>query len=158
MNGAIVLGESVKTGLSIKLSSQFPSVVSYREQLSNPTLIKFPHFFIEQVTQSITEERRGYFWLHYLMVVRYRMAAEISTVFNLQSQLDEISFEIMQIKNIPLSNRILSVKNKNTEKIDGVLHWFCNFDFEVQFEEIEKIKMWQLEQNNKLKLSLKLEV
>ena len=146
-----ILGNSMTTGLSMELLRMFPGITVYREQLSNPALIQFPHVFVEQLTQSINEELKGKFWLHYLMTVRYRINAEPTTVFNLQSQLDSVGLQLMEMKYIPLATKILPVRNKRTEKIDGVCHFFANFDFRVTEPEVEPILMWNLEQSRKLK-------
>ena len=148
MNDIQVIAESIKTVLSLEIINRFPHATIYREQIVSPI---FPNFFIEQLTQSKTEERKGYFWINHFVAVRYRIHNEPQTLFNLQQQLDNASFEMLKMQYIPLSTHKLLIQNPTTEKVDGVLHYFCNLNARVT-EPIDEIKMWTLELQSKLQL------
>ena len=143
-----IVGESVKTGLSVEILKKFPGIEVYKEFISKPT---FPHFFIYQLTLDVRQERRNYWWLHYLMSLRYRVAAETIIARDLQAQLDATALSLMAINKIYLSDMPIRVRESRTEKVENVLHYFCAFDIHVTKEQIEKIKQWQVTINLNLK-------
>ena len=147
-----ILGESVKSGVAIELLKAFPTIIPYREQITEPA---FPHFFIEQLTMSANEERKRKWWLNYLITIRYRVAADIALVRNLQADLDSMSLGLLaELQTINLGRFTIPFRSPRTEKSDGVLFYFANFQFQVSKEEAEEIKMQTLELDRQLKLSI----
>ena len=144
-----VIGESVKSATSIKLSNIFGAGVhKYKESI---TKIQYPNFFIYQVSQDITPDTRNRWNIGYLMNVRYRYVEDVETVTNLEQQLDAISLKLLtEFTEIQLE-RPLKVKNARCEKADGVLQFFFNVDVRVKRELTEDEKMQLLKLNERLK-------
>ena len=143
-----IVGEAAKTGLAIALAQKFPGDAVYTEQQTNGKLMKFPQFFIEQLTMSVREERKGYWWLNCLVTARWRVSAEPFAVPDLQKRLDDVSLKLMEIGMIDIASMPTHVKNARTEKADGVLHYFCGVSIQANKERAEEINMWTIEQNN----------
>lgn len=144
-----VIGESIKSATSIKLSDIFgDGVRRYKESITN---IQYPNFFIYQVSQDITPDTRNRWNIGYLMNVRYRYVEDVETVTNLEQQLDAISLKLLtEFTEIQLE-RPLKVKNARCEKADGVLQFFFNVDVRVKRELTEDEKMQLLKLNERLK-------
>lgn len=144
-----VIGESVKSATSIKLSNIFgDGVRKYKESITN---IQYPNFFIYQVSQDITPDTRNRWNISYLMNVRYRYVEDVETVTNLEEQLDAISLKLLtEFTEIQLE-RPLKVKNARCEKADGVLQFFFNVNVRVKRELTEDEKMQLLKLNERLK-------
>ena len=143
-----VLSDAVKAGLIAELTKSFPGVSVYDEQIVRPA---FPHFFVLQMTQEQREERKGYWWLSYLVNLRYRDAAEPFAQRSLEAKLDNVSMQLMELNNIYLADMPIRIRNARTEKVEGVLHYFCNFLFQVNKPEAERIKQLHLETQLRLK-------
>lgn len=144
-----VIGESVKSATSIKLSNIFgDGVHKYKESI---TKIQYPNFFIYQVSQDVTPDTRNRWNIGYLMNVRYRYVEDVETVTDLEQQLDAISLKLLtEFTEIQLE-RPLKVKNARCEKADGVLQFFFNVDVRVKRELTEDEKMQLLKLNERLK-------
>ena len=53
-----IVGESVKSAMSIKLGQIFPDITRYKEAI---TTLKYPHFFIYQISmETIAQEKNRY--------------------------------------------------------------------------------------------------
>jgi len=143
-----IMGESVKAGVMLELDKAFPDIYLYKERVSEPM---FPNFFLEQLTVGAKEERKGYWWLNYLLTLRYRPAADAVLESSLQEKLDETGFKLLSgLQNISLGTFLIPFRNPRTEKNSGALFYFCNFQFQVSKPEIEAIKMWHLTIETKL--------
>jgi len=143
-----VVGESIKNGLILAAMNEFPGTFFYKEQITSPA---FPNIFILQLTLTQREERKGYFWLTYLVSLRYRVAGDIALVPNLQFQLDDAGLRLMLMNEIQIAGAPVKITNPRYEKVDGVLHYFCNINIQVTKPRIEEIKMWNLEIEQHLK-------
>ena len=120
-----IIGETIKSAISVKLGQIFGNnTIRYKEAITN---LKYPHFFINQVTLTNTPAGLGdRIRLDYLVNIRYRYVADISTVSNLQQQLDNVGLELCtQLTEIQLEKPVKTY-NRNYEKSDGVLQFFCN--------------------------------
>lgn len=149
-----VVGLSIISGFGAEIMRAFPGITWYREQVPLPQL-RYPHFFIHQVSLETTEERKNHWWLRYLINVRYRIAEEPFAVTNLQEQLDTVGLQMLSEIN-RISTPIwgdISVRLDNTrfEKVDGVLQYFCNVNLQVTEEQEEAIKQQSLELNLNIK-------
>lgn len=120
-----IIGETIKSAISIKLGQIFgSSTIRYKEAITN---LKYPHFFINQVTLTNTPAGLGdRIRLDYLVNIRYRYASDITTISNLQQQLDSIGLKLCtELTEIQLEKPVKTY-NRNYEKVDGVLQFFCN--------------------------------
>lgn len=140
-----VVGESIKSGLGQELKKLFPNINWYKEQI---TKVSFPHFFIYQLTLNKVEERKNYYWLSYFITIRYRVSSEPTTISTLQQQLDETSLKLLlELDTIKLFTNIdtiddypVKLTDTRTEKIDGILHYFCNVKIQIKKTELGTIK------------------
>ena len=126
-----VKSEDVKQAITSRLIELFPGVNVYKE--ANST-VRYPHFFVSQINLSDEEERKNYHILTYSMDIRYRVASDPSTDLKLQQKLDSMSYSLLKGFNIiPLNDdNLIRVSEKNTEKVDGVLHFFCTLKLVVK--------------------------
>ena len=121
----MIMSEDVKNAIIYKLLEIFPDISVYKEA---KTSLSYPHFFVYQINFSCEEERKGYFFLDYSMDIRYRVASDSSTDLKLQQNLDNVSlllftyFDIIEINDLKIK-----CKNKRVEKVDGILHFLCDF-------------------------------
>lgn len=122
----LIDSEDVKQAIAQRLLNLFPNVTVYKEA---KTKVLYPHFFIYQISIVDTEERKNYHKLSYSMEIRYRVASDPSTNLKLQQNIDEMSLKLLQNFNIiDFENEKIRVKNKTTEKVDGVLHFTFTID------------------------------
>jgi len=124
-----LVATSVTSALGIRLREIFPGVMWYRETIPAQMLV-YPHWFVNQLTLNIQPERRNHWWLSYFATMRYHVAADpASVVGSLQQQLDDASIKLLADLDYIYWNGIpVRISNLRTEKIDGVLHCFCNVD------------------------------
>lgn len=117
---------SVTSGLVIELGKIFP-YTRYREVVPAQR-IEYPHFFVNQLTVSATTERRNHWIIEYLANIRYHVAADPASVSgSLQQRLDDVSIKLLsELDYIYWDGIPVRIKNPRTEKVDGVLHHFCN--------------------------------
>lgn len=122
-----LIATSVTSGLVIALGEIFTGVTRYRETLPAHLLV-YPHWFINQLTISTQAERRNHWMVDYLATARYHVAADPSSVVgSLQQQLDDASIKILsELEYIYFGDMPVRVTGLRTEKVDGVLHVFCN--------------------------------
>ena len=119
-------GENVKQAIVQQLLKTFPNIKVYKEAITNP---QYPHFFVYQISLVDTEERKNYHLMSYAMNVRYRVKSDPSTDLKLEQNLDDMAMRLLQNFNIiDFGNEKIRVKEKNTEKVDGVLHFTFNVD------------------------------
>ena len=155
-----VIGESVKSAVSIKLGDIFRVATTqngqttyvypkrYKEAVTN---IQYPNFFIYQVSLDITPDTRNRWNLDYLMNVRYRYVEDVETVTNIEQQLDAVGLKLLtEFTEIQLE-RPVKVKNARYEKADGVLQFFFNVPVRIQRELTAEQKMEILSLNERLK-------
>lgn len=145
--GYEIVGESIKSAISIKLGEIFgQDAIRYKEQVTN---VKYPNFFINQVSVTPTARGRDRWEIDYLINIRYRYSEDTSTVTNLEQKLDEIGLALCtQLTEINLE---LPVKtyNRSYEKVDGICQFFCNVKiFATTMEEF--VKMQKLELNEEV--------
>lgn len=118
--------EDVKQAIVQRLLEIAPTVAVYKEAKTNPD---YPHFFVYQITLTDDEERKNYHILSYSMTVRYRVASDSSTDLKLEQNLDSMSLKLMQGFNIiDFGDNKIRCVEKSTEKVDGVLHFFCTLN------------------------------
>lgn len=119
-------GENVKQAIVQQLLKIFPSIKVYKEAITTP---QYPHFFVYQISVVDTEERKKYHLMSYAMDVRYRVKPDSSTDLKLEQNLDDMGMKLLQNFNIiDFADEKIRVKEKNTEKVDGVLHFTFNVD------------------------------
>lgn len=139
-----IIGESVKSAISIKLGEIFgKDTIRYKEAVTN---IKYPNFYIAQLTLSEEPSGlKGRKKLDYLINIRYRYASDISTVTNIQQKLDDIGLKLCsELTEIQLE-RPVKTYNRNYEKSDGVLQFFCNITVYAKPETQDENKFKDLE-------------
>lgn len=119
-------GENVKQAIGQQLLKTFPNIKVYKEAITTP---QYPHFFVYQISVVDTEERKKYHLMSYAMDVRYRVKPDSSTDLKLEQNLDDMGMKLLQNFNIiDFADEKIRVKEKNTEKVDGVLHFTFNVD------------------------------
>ena len=119
-------GENVKQAIVQQLLKTFPNIKVYKEAITTP---QYPHFFVYQISVVDTEERKKYHLMSYAMDVRYRVKPDSSTDLKLEQNLDDMGMKLLQNFNIiDFADEKIRVKEKNTEKVDGVLHFTFNVD------------------------------
>lgn len=137
-----ILGETIKSATSIKLGQIFGSnTIRYKESVVN---VKYPHFFISQPSLEITPAGKTRLKLDYLINIRYRIASDVSTVTNVQQQLDAIGTKLCyELLDLPLE---LPTKTRNRyyEKDDGVLQFFFNITVFAEPQKTEEDKFKKL--------------
>ncbi|MGL5514686.1 MAG: phage tail terminator family protein [Sporomusa sp.] len=118
---------SVTSGLVIALGDVFPGVARYRETVPAQFLV-YPYIFIHQLTLDSQTERRNHWMLSYLVNIRYHVAADPSLITgSLQQQLDDVSIQMMSdLTHITWDGIPVELRNRRTEKVDGILHFFAN--------------------------------
>jgi len=123
------MATSVTSSLGIRLREIFPGVTWYRETIPAQLLV-YPHFFVNQLTLNIQPERRNHWWVSFFATMRYHVAADpASVVGSLQQLLDDASIKLLADLDYIYWNGIpVRISNLRTEKVDGVLHCFCNID------------------------------
>ena len=142
-------GESIKTGLRIELLKLFTGATVYTEQIGDSVAV-YPHFFVNQLTLSAQEDRRDHWFLQYLINLRYRVAAEPFLDRNLNQKLDAVGLQLLEIKWITIGPYRERLLNPRCEKVDGVLHFFTNFNVQATKEEEEGVKQEKLTKNIQL--------
>ena len=119
-------GENVKQAIVQQLLKTFPNIKVYKEAITTP---QYPHFFVYQISVADTEERKKYHLMSYAMDVRYRVKPDSSTDLKLEQNLDDMGMKLLQNFNIiDFADEKIRVKEKNTEKVGGVLHFTFNVD------------------------------
>ncbi len=118
--------EDVKQAIVQRLLEIAPNVAVYKEAKTAP---EYPHFFVYQITLSDVEDRKNHHILNYSMTIRYRVASDPSTDLKLEQNLDNMSLRLMQAFNIiDFGEFKIRCIDKSTEKVDGVLHFFCTLN------------------------------
>ena len=137
-------GENVKQAVVQQLLKIFPSIKVYKEAITTP---QYPHFFVYQISVVDTEERKKYHLMSYAMDVRYRVKPDSSTDLKLEQNLDDMGMKLLQNFNIiDFADEKIRVKEKNTEKVDGVLHFTFNIDIlGKEIPDEESVKQNKLE-------------
>ena len=137
-------GENVKQAVVQQLLKIFPSIKVYKEAITTP---QYPHFFVYQISVVDTEERKKYHLMSYAMDVRYRVKPDSSTDLKLEQNLDDMGMKLLQNFNIiDFADEKIRVKEKNTEKVDGVLHFTFNVDIlGKEIPDEESVKQNKLE-------------
>ena len=119
-------GENVKESIAQQLIKIFPNIKIYKEAKATP---EYPHFFVYQISVADSEERKNHHLMSYAMEVRYRIKPDPSTDSTLELNLDDMGMKLLQNFNIiSFGNEKIRVKEKNVEKVDGVLHFTFNVD------------------------------
>jgi len=124
-----LIATSVTSALGIRLREIFPGVTWYRETIPAQLLV-YPHWFVSQLTLDIQPERRNHWQVSYFATMRFRVAADpASVVGSLQQQLDDASIKLLaDLESIYWNGIPVRISNLRTEKVDGVLHCFCNIE------------------------------
>ena len=137
--------ETIKNAVFGELQEIFPNIAVYKEQ---STLPKFPHFFINQLNLSTSQDRKDHYFQTYLMNIRYRQVADPSNEAKIEQELDEIGHRMIEdFVKIQLNNRPHKIREAYYEKVDGVLHFSCQIRVQVEKQKQESIKMEHLEEH-----------
>lgn len=138
-----ILGETIKNAVFGKLQEIFPNITVYKEQV---TLPDFPHFFINQLNLSTSEDRKNHYFQTYLMNIRYRQVADVSNEARIEQELDEIGHKLIEeFVDVQLNNRPCKIKEAYYEKVDGVLHFSCQIKIQVEKQKEDTTKMGSLD-------------
>lgn len=128
----IITSEDVKNSIVSRLLELFPDISVYKEAKTSPL---YPHFFVYQLNLSVDKERKDYYIYDYSMDIRYRTSSDPSTNLKLQQDLDSISLILLNNMDIiKCKNSYIRCEQKNIEKVDGVLHFFCHFRILIRLE------------------------
>lgn len=140
-----ILGLSVVSATGMRLRELYPTVTWYREVITN---LRFPHFFVFQLAVQSSEERLNYWWIEYLVTLRYRVAADTTFTSNLQEQLDTMGLKLLSDLNfLNWFGHPVKVKDARYEKEDGVLHFFFTFKIMATKPKEEVVKQMKLDLN-----------
>lgn len=146
--GYEIIGESIKSAISIKLGKIFgDKTIRYKELITN---MEYPNFFIYQVSATPIAKGKNRWELDYLINIRYRYAEDVSNITNIEQKLDEVGLTLCtQFTEIDLE---LPVKtyNRRYEKADGVCQFFCNIKVIIKANEQEIVKMQKLDLNEEV--------
>mgnify|MGYP007069854836 CR=1 FL=1 len=128
--------EEIKNAMAARLLEIAPNV--YKEASTRP---KYPHFFIHLVSVSDEEQRKNHHILTYSLDLRYRVASDPSTDLRLEQKLDDIAMKLMAGLNIIDCGDVkIRIEDKNYEKTDGVLHFFCKVIMQAELNTNEETK------------------
>lgn len=141
--------EEVKNAVAARLL-RIASVAVYKEAVTVPL---YPHFFVHQVSLADKEQRKNHHILTYSFDLRYRVASDPSTDLRLEQKLDEMALKLMAGLNIIECNDVkIRIEDKNYEKPDGVLHFFCKVNLQAELKDLED----ETEKLDKLEISVEL--
>lgn len=119
-----VTGNTIRNAVISKLLEVFPDVYVYDESRTD---VKYPHFFVYQISLLCNRERKDYNLLTYSIDVRYRSKADPTLNLELQQELDTIGIELLHNFNIiECGEDKIRCSEKNIEKEDGILHFYFN--------------------------------
>lgn len=145
-----IVALSVVSSLGRQIMLAFPGVPWHRESIS-VNLLTFPNFFINQLTLDAQPERHNHWWINYLGTIRYRHIDDPGLSWDLQEQLDRVSLTMMdKLTDIYWNDIPVMIRNPRTEKVDGVLHYFCNITVMATKPIEEVAKMMTLEINKEV--------
>ena len=126
--------EEVKNAVAARLL-RIASVAVYKEAVTVPL---YPHFFVHLVSVTDEEQRKNHHILTYSFDLRYRVASDPSTDLRLEQKLDEMALKLMAGLNIIECNDVkIRIEDKNYEKQDGVLHFFCKVNLQAELVDLE---------------------
>ena len=144
-----IIGETIKSAISLKLGEIFTNSKRYKENITNPI---YPSFWIIQVNLAqspagltnrnrVTNTPIKRMQLDYLMNIQYRVAENTEGITNLQQQLDNVGLKLnIEFNEIDLELPT-KVYNKNYEKIDGVGQFTFNITVYANPETEDETKM-----------------
>lgn len=125
--------EEVKNAVAARLL-RIASVAVYKEAVTVPL---YPHFFVHLVSVTDEEQRKNHHILTYSFDLRYRVASDPSTDLRLEQKLDEMALKLMVGLNIIECNDVkIRIEDKNYEKTEGVLHFFCKVNLQAELVDL----------------------
>jgi hypothetical protein len=125
--------EEVKNAVAARLL-RIASVAVYKEAVTVPL---YPHFFVHLVSVTDEEQRKNHHILTYSFDLRYRVASDPSTDLRLEQKLDEMALKLMAGLNIIECNDVkIRIEDKNYEKTEGVLHFFCKVNLQAELVDL----------------------
>ena len=153
-----LIGESLKSAISIKLGELFNNPYRYKENVTN---LRYPNFHIVQTNSNVTPKQtmiesalntqRRRVQIDYLFNIQYRVAQDTETVTNLRQQLDAVGFKLLtEFTQIQLEGPVY-IKNSRYEIADGVLQFFCNITVFATTEPQDDTIMINVNLDEKLK-------
>lgn len=123
-------GDSVTSNLVIRLREIFPRATVTRNAIAADLLTDehYPFIVIDQLTVDSQEERNNFWWINYLLNIRYHVVADPSSIpGSLQMRLDEAAMMFLsELDTIYFGDMPVRLTGRRTEKVDGVLHFFCD--------------------------------
>lgn len=141
--------ETIKNAVSGELQGIFPSITVYKEQI---TLPNFPHFFINQLNVSTTEDRKNHYFKTYLMNIRYRQVADPSNEARIEQELDEVGHKMIEdFVKVQINDKPYKIREAYYEKVDGVLHFSCRIRVQIEKQKEEVAKMMHIEESIEIK-------
>lgn len=143
-----LIGESVKSAISIKLGQLFNNPIRYKENVTNQ---QYPNFHIIQVSCNMTPQQTKHqgavnkdlkrIRLDYLINIQYRVAEDTELITNLRQQLDAVNFVLLtEFTDINLGFPVYT-KNCRSEIADGILQFFCNITVYATNDQVDEIEM-----------------
>ena len=143
-----LIGESIKSAISIKLGELFDNPIRYKESITKPS---YPNFHIVQSSCNVTPMQTKVegalhkdlkrIKLDYFMNIQYRIAQDTELITNLKQQLDAVGIKLLaEFTEIELERPVYT-KNCRYEIVDGVLQFFCNITVYATNEQVDDIDM-----------------
>lgn len=140
---------AIVSAVGIKLRECFPGVSWYKEAVGT---LKYPHFFVQITNSDVTQVMKNRYKINYLINVRYRAAADPSTIPNLNEKLDETALALMDcLGEIKLETVPFRMKNQNAQKPDNVLQYMTGLTIRAKKPEEAVPYMMVLDENYYIK-------
>ncbi|MEG0431064.1 MAG: hypothetical protein RR420_05570 [Anaerovoracaceae bacterium] len=127
-----ITGETVKSAVGQQVKKIFPDIPWYKDSV---TLPKYPNFFVNQLQVIATPDRLNRWLLTYLFSIEYRIANDLTTITNINTQLDKIAMELFYgMEN--LEEIKVRTKNQRAEKSEGILVFIFDVNVWVRKEQV----------------------
>lgn len=135
----------VRRGVIATLKQNFPNIKIYGEEIKGG--FQEPCFFVKVFPVShIREQGRRYLRAHSLDI-HYFPATEYAN-----EEMHDIAEQLYNVMEyITVTGQLCRGTNMRHEIVDGVLHFFVNYDFHVWREAPEEIKMQTLDEEGYIK-------
>lgn len=121
--------DEIGNAIRARLHQVMPEITVYKVP---QTLPEYPHFFVQQIEGTDEEDRKNHHFLTFFFDIRYRIASDPSTDLRAEQKLDEMALRLMAALDIIDCNGVkIRCGNKRYEKVDGVLHFFCEIKIQA---------------------------
>lgn len=142
---SVITVNDVRQGVIAALKQNFPNLKIYGEEIKQR--FQAPCFFVKIFPVSHTREQGRRFLRAHSLDIHYFPATEHANeeMHGVAEQL----YDVMEY--ITVNEELCRGTNMSHEIVDGVLHFFVDYDFHVWREKPEKVKMQTLGQEGYVK-------